>query len=263
MTRLTPIETRAAAATHVGNRREHNEDSLLCASPVFLVADGMGGYEVGELASAVAVNAFAHLVGTDSVTMRQMRDAYKEAGMSVIALGDGRSGGSGTTLSGVAIMRNDGAGYWLVINVGDSRTYRLRNGNLEQLSVDHSVVQELVDSGELTPSEALVDKRRNVVTRALTAHGVSEPDFWMLPAAVGDRMVVCSDGLTGELRDGIIARILREEESPQTAAQRLVDEAVAHGGRDNVTVVVVDAVAVDQTDSESDEDTAPRQREAV
>lgn len=118
MTVPSPIETHAAAASHVGNRRAHNEDSLLCAAPVFLVADGMGGYEVGELASAVAINAFAHLVGTDAVTMRQMREAYRQAGTSVVALGDGRSGGSGTTLSGVAIMRNDGAGYWLVINVG-------------------------------------------------------------------------------------------------------------------------------------------------
>lgn len=263
MTRPSPIETRAAAITHVGNRREHNEDSLVCAAPVFLVADGMGGYDVGELASAVAINAFAHLVGSDAVTMRQMRDAYREAGASVIALGDGRSGGSGTTLSGVAIMRNDGAGYWLVINVGDSRTYRLRNGVLEQLSVDHSVVQELIDAGELTQREAFVDKRRNVVTRALTAHGVSEPDFWMLPAAQGDRMVVCSDGLTGELVDHEIARILREEESPEAAAQRLVDQAVAHGGRDNVTVIVVDAVAVEKNDSDIDEDTAPRQREVL
>jgi protein phosphatase len=234
---------------------------MVCESPVFLVADGMGGYEVGELASAVAINAFAHLLGKDSVTVGEMRDAYREAGSSVVALGDGRTGGSGTTLSGVAIMRSGGAGYWLVINVGDSRTYRFRRDKLEQLSVDHSVVQELIDAGELTVSEASADSRRNVVTRALTAHGVSEPDIWMLPAHPGDRILVCSDGLTGELTDVDIARILSEEHDPQAAADRLVDEAVAHGGRDNVTAVIVDAVAVERLDIELDEDTAPRERE--
>lgn len=125
------------------------------------------------------------------------------------------------------------------------------------------MVQELIDSGELTEREAFVDRRRNVVTRALTAHGVSEPDFWMLPAERGDRMIVCSDGLTGELVDSEIAKILSEESSPEAAAQRLVDEAVAHGGRDNVTVLVIDAVAVERLDSDIDEDTTPREREAL
>lgn len=258
---IAPILVAVGAATDSGRKREHNEDSLLRSEPLFLVADGMGGYEAGEIASAATLAAFAPLVGTMSVGIDAMRDAYARAGANVMAIATGAKGGAGTTLTGVAIAENDGAGYWLVINVGDSRTYRFSGGRLEQVSVDHSLVQELIDSGELSPEQAQSYAHRNVVTRALGAGAVSEPDFWMLPASTGDRMLVCSDGLTGELDDAAIVEILAGTANPQDAADRLVAAAVEHGGRDNVTAVVVDAVSVADPNTDSHADTVPRARE--
>ena len=258
---IAPILVAVGAAPDAGRKRDHNEDTLLSSEPLFLVADGMGGYEAGEIASAAALAAFAPLIGTASVGIDEMRDAYARAGANVMAIATGAKGGAGTTLTGVAIAENDGAGYWLVINVGDSRTYRFSGGRLEQVSVDHSLVQELIDAGELSPQQALSYAHRNVVTRALGAGAVSEPDFWMLPANTGDRMLLCSDGLTGELGDPAIAVILADNPSPQDAADRLVHAAVEHGGRDNVTVVIVDAISVADPHCDSHADTVPRVRE--
>ncbi|PKQ26840.1 MAG: serine/threonine protein phosphatase [Actinobacteria bacterium HGW-Actinobacteria-4] len=252
------MRVEAGAATDAGTRRSHNEDSYLCDEPVFLVADGMGGYEAGEVASAAVIEAFRALAGTPSVDLEAMRSAYADAGRRVSSLNHGNAP-AGTTLSGLGIAVHDGSPYWLVINVGDSRTYRLVAGELEQVSVDHSVVQELVESGELTRAEAATDKRRNVVTRAIGAGGVSEADFWMIPALRGDRMLVCSDGLSGELTDARIAEVLTTTGSPKTAAQHLVHEALVKGGRDNITAIVVDAVFVTSADDvDAHVDTVPR-----
>jgi protein phosphatase len=262
MTAAPPIVVASAAATSIGAKRDHNEDAFLAEAPLFLVADGMGGYEAGEVASAAAIGAFGVLVGERSVNIDQVREAYRVAGTNVMAVGSGGRRSAGTTLAGVAITENDGAGYWLVLNVGDSRTYRFAGGALEQISVDHSLVQELIDAGELTADQASRHANRNVVTRALGAGIVSEADFWMLPAALGDRMIVCSDGLSGEVDDSDIAAILAAEADPQVAARRLIDAAMEHGGRDNITVVVVDALAVSRNASELEGDTVPRQNGA-
>jgi protein phosphatase len=176
------------------------------------------------------------------------------------------SASAGTTLSGVSIASVDGLGYWLVVNIGDSRTYQFANGELEQITVDHSYVQELIDEGELTPGEAMKDPRRNIITRAIGAGSVGEADYWLFPAERGDRMLICSDGLTTELTDDRIAEILAAQPDPQRAADILTAEAVRAGGRDNVTVVVVDALSVAtargmhlQADAEDDlADTRPR-----
>lgn len=257
-----PIITASAAVTSVGMRRDHNEDAFLESAPLFLVADGMGGYEAGEVASAAAIGAFGSLVGRPCLDISELREAYKTAGENVMAVGSGGRRSAGTTLAGVAISQNQGAGYWLVVNVGDSRTYRYAGGKLEQISVDHSLVQEMIDAGELSIEEAAGHQSRNVVTRALGAGIVSDADFWMIPAAVGDRMLVCSDGLTGELSDAQIERVLAEGSTPRRTAQALVDAANAHGGRDNVTVVIVDAVAVSRAD-DVDGDTIPREHSEV
>jgi protein phosphatase len=142
------------------------------------------------------------------------------------------------------ICEVDGVGYWLAVNLGDSRTYRLSEGDLEQISVDHSVVQELIDSGLLTADAAARDSRRNVITRAIGGGSDSEADYWLIPAEVGDRILVCSDGLPGELDRNAIHAVLLAESDPQAAATRLVHEAMLRGGRDNITALVVDAVAV-------------------
>lgn len=250
-----PITVVSGAATDVGIRRKINEDSMVTAHPVFLVADGMGGHEAGEVASAAALAAFTPLLGLQSVHVDEVVGALRAARQSVDALDGGPRGGAGTTLAGVLVSQHNGDGYWLIVNLGDSRTYRLADGVLEQISVDHSVVQELVDAGEMTEEEAVSAAGRNVITRALGAGSESDADFWMLPANLGDRMLVCSDGLSGELDAAAIGHVLTSVTDPQEAADRLVYEAIVHGGRDNVTAIVVDAVAVAHHDLM---DTLPR-----
>lgn len=253
-----PITVVAGSATDVGLRRRINEDSLLSQHPVFLVADGMGGHEAGEVASAAALAAFEPLLGLPSVRVEDAVGIVDRARDSVDALATGSQAGAGTTLSGVLVSQHNGDGYWLVVNLGDSRTYRLAEGELEQISVDHSVVQELVDSGQMTAEEAASAAERNVITRALGAGSDSDADFWMLPASAGDRILVCSDGLSGELDAAAIRRVLITEVAPQDAAEQLVQEALASGGRDNITAIVLDAIAVAQHDPM---DTLPRAQE--
>jgi len=265
----TPIVVRAGAATHTGLRRRVNEDSFLAESPLFLVADGMGGHDAGDRASAAVVSEFAHLVGRTSLAIDQVRAALRRARAKVDAIAsDGRA--AGTTLAGVVVADVGGMGYWLTVNVGDSRTYRFAGGVLEQISVDHSVVQELLDAGVLSGADAATDSRRNEITRAIGAGNDGQADYWMVPAEPGDRILVCSDGLSGELSAERLREVLAEESDPDTAAQRLIHEALLHGGRDNITAVVVDAVAVSGFDdvfdtapagarrAEADGDTRPR-----
>jgi protein phosphatase len=148
---------------------------------------------------------------------------------------------AGTTLTGAVVVEQMGMPYWLVLNIGDSRTYRLSQGQFAQISVDHSEVQELVDAGEITPEQATVHPRRHVVTRALGTGDETEADYWLLPVEEGDRILICSDGLTGELTDDHIFRILSTVGHPQDAVDALIQAALRNGGRDNVTVIVVDA----------------------
>ncbi|WP_353114777.1 protein phosphatase 2C domain-containing protein [Microbacterium sp.] len=259
----------AGSATHPGRRRTLNEDAHLASAPVFLVADGMGGHEAGERASATVVAEFSRLIGLPAVQLDDIRVALSRARVAVENLSTAGTGRAGTTLSGVAIASVDGTGYWLALNIGDSRTYRLAGGELEQISVDHSVVQELIESGELSPEQAVHDRRRNIITRAIGASSTGDADYWLFPAELGDRMLVCSDGLPVEVPEQRIFEVLMTEPDPQTAADVLVEEAVAAGGRDNITVVVVDAVSVASrpgtpttSDEEIDADTRPREAAA-
>jgi protein phosphatase len=239
-----PVAVEWGAATDVGLRRTLNEDAYLAVPPLFLVADGMGGHQAGEVASATVIDEFSRLAGRPSLGIDEVQATFHTARSRVESLPAGGGAGAGTTLAGVCVADIHGEGYWLALNLGDSRTYRLSEGELEQVSVDHSVVQELIDAGQLDAADAARDSRRNVITRAIGAGSDSEPDYWLLPAEEGDRVLVCSDGLPTEIDDARIDHILRTERSPQDAADRLVREAVAAGGRDNVTVLVVDAVAV-------------------
>jgi serine/threonine protein phosphatase PrpC len=261
-----PLIVSAGSSTHAGLRRTLNEDALLARTPIFMVADGMGGHEAGERASAAVVAEFSPYIGRQSLELDDVLDALSRSRDAVDALSISASGRAGTTLSGVVLADVDGTGYWLAFNIGDSRTYRLAGGELEQISVDHSVVQELIESGELTAAEAASDHRRNIITRAIGAGSTGDADFWMFPAELGDRMLICSDGLSSEVPDAQIREILSSEPDPQTAAAVLVGEAVSAGGRDNVTVVVVDAVSVAsrpgvqmRADDDIDEDTRPRE----
>ncbi|MFB2554188.1 PP2C family protein-serine/threonine phosphatase [Herbiconiux liangxiaofengii] len=228
-------------ATHTGLRRRANEDAFLAAEPVFLVADGMGGHEAGEVASALAVDAFTALTSERSIDAADIRLAFDRAHEAIAAIVSTGLRRAGTTVSGVAVAESDGRAHWLVFNLGDSRTYRLTGGELEQISVDHSVVQELLDGGELDRAAAASHPDRNVITRALGAGGPYQADYWLVPVESGDRMLICSDGISGELDDELIAHVLIEEQSAQEAATRLVHEGLLRGGRDNLTAVVIDA----------------------
>ena len=241
------IELNWGASTDTGLRRRVNEDALIAEFPLFLVADGMGGHEAGELASERALAAFRPLVGRPTVSIEDLAGAFGAAVTAVAGIGT-QSAAAGTTLTGVAVAEHAGAGYWLVLNLGDSRTYRMAAGELEQISVDHSAVQELIDAGRLAAEDAEQHPERHVITKAIGAGSRSEPDYWLLPAHAGDRLLVCSDGLSRELDAEQIARVLTEEVAPQAAATRLVHEALLRGGHDNVTVIVIDAQALPDDD---------------
>lgn len=256
--------------TDRGLRRELNEDSFIASDPVFAVADGMGGHEAGEVASGMCVRALAGMpqlaTGERTATASVVQHFLASADDSIRAATGSRAG---TTLSGVVVVEQMGVPYWLVMNIGDSRTYRLSQGQFAQVSVDHSEVQELVDTGEITVEQATVHPRRHVVTRALGTGDDTEADYWLLPIEEGDRVMVCSDGLNGELTDDQMLSILSAVEDPQEAVDALIQAALRSGGRDNITVIVVDArnvlndagmatTAPRTASAAEDEDTLPR-----
>jgi len=239
---MAAVYTTWGTATDTGRVRTLNEDALLALPPVFLVADGMGGHEAGDVASRVVVEECSVLVGRTSVTIEDVQDCLERAVARMHDILGDRSGGA--TVAGAAVATHEGAPYWLVFNIGDSRVYRLSTDGFAQVSVDHSVVQELLDSGRLSEDEAVTHADRHVVTRALATDSSFEPDYWLIPVAPEDRLLVCSDGLTDELDDAALHRILSTEADPQAAAESLVEAALEAGGRDNVSVVVVDVATV-------------------
>lgn len=238
------MRVRHASSTDVGHVRAINEDSVMVAPPIFLVADGMGGHEAGEVASAIAAEEFSRLTDARTLRIEDLGTALRRAQERIEAIGHGGPNAAGTTVALVATMAIDGVSYWVVLNLGDSRVYRISSDLFEQVSVDHSVVQELVDTGELTAAEARVHPYRHMITRALGAGPASDPDYWLIPAETGDRILICSDGLSGEVADAVLERTLREAPNPAEACDALVELALAAGGHDNVSVVVIEAVEV-------------------
>ncbi len=233
-----------SSATSVGAVRKINEDSVLAVPPVFVVADGMGGHSFGDRASQTAIAAVGGAFDAGRpADPHQVVDIVTSANEAVLGLtswaGDRRTI-SGTTMTGIALVEIGDAPHWMAFNVGDSRVYSWDGSRVEQVSVDHSVVQEMVDAGLITAEEAEVHPDRNVITRALGVRGGIEPDIWLFPALAEQWFLVCSDGLTKELTDADIAEVLRNAD-PETAAQALVDAAVEAGGRDNVTVIVIES----------------------
>lgn len=233
------IDVQWGAATDVGRVRRINEDSLLASPPVFLVADGMGGYAAGDVASAIVVNEFSAHDGARAVTAEWVIERFRRADSRIRSEGAG-----GTTVAGIAVVEEHGQPYWLVFNLGDSRVYLRAGSALSQVSVDHSVVQELLDAGEIDPSQVRKHPQRHVITRAVGAQDAPNPDFWLVPAEVGDRLLMCSDGLTTEIDPGWLKRLVFGVEQAQELADLLVAGALEAGGWDNVTAVVVDVVAV-------------------
>lgn len=230
-----------AALTDTGLTRTANEDSLLASSPVFLVADGMGGHEAGDRASAAVVAAFAPLAGR-RVSVEDVSGALSRASAAVDEIAALHKRGAGSTVSGVVLVDHEGTPHWLVFNVGDSRVYRHYGNELAQLTIDHSLGQEMVDAGEMRPEDLATFARRNVITRAIGAVD-STADSWLLPVIDGERLLLCSDGLSGEVSDEGIRATLTMCGRPESAAAALIRRALQAGGRDNVTVVVIDVVA--------------------
>ncbi|SDQ04727.1 PP2C family serine/threonine-protein phosphatase [Microbacterium sp. cf332] len=236
------VHVTSGSRTDTGRRRTVNEDALLAAYPVFVVADGMGGHDAGDRASAAVIEVFRPLVGRDDLRPEEVADAVERAHSAVAAVAAGTERGAGSTLSGVVAVQQAGAPRWLIVNVGDSRVYRLLAERLEQLTIDHSVAQELVDAGELSRLEMSTYAGRNVITRAIGGEH-SRADYWLIPIVTGERIIVCSDGLTGEISDEALRAGLMMGGSPAQTAESLVAQALAHGGRDNISTIVLDVVA--------------------
>lgn len=226
--------TELAEASHEGRVRDHNEDRALAGPDVIAVADGMGGASAGEVAADMAVERVASLGAP--VTGTELADAIERANAEIFAAAgaDPAKAGMGTTITAGAI--EDGT--LEVAHVGDSRAYLWRDGDLEQVTNDHSVVAELVRRGTLTPEEASRHPHRNVITRALGAEEQVEVDRMSLDLRPGDVVLLCSDGLTGHLSDDQIVTVLREGGSLRAIADRLVRRTNQAGGTDNVTVVL-------------------------
>lgn len=233
----------SAAATHAGLVRTVNEDAFLALPGLVLVADGMGGHAAGDVASALVVHTFDPLGGADHRQAGDVVKAIGEANRAILAEARRHPEklGMGTTLSGLAVVDEAGAQHWLVFNVGDSRVYRIEDGNARQLTVDHSEVAELVASGRLSRGAVRTHPLRHVITRSLGSTPPPYADTWLVPVAAGDLFLVCSDGLTDELDDAQIAALMLESPDVRVAATNLVEAAVRAGGRDNITVVVVAA----------------------
>ena len=238
------IELSWYALTHVGNRRETNQDSLVIAPPVFAVADGMGGHSAGEIASAAVVRRLAELGSLAQVTRDNIDDALKDA-VDDIELDAGDTElGTGTTVAGVSFGTWKNEPTWNVFNIGDSRVYQYFKGALSQITVDHSVVQHLLDTGAITAEEAEIHPHANVITRAVGFNEEPIPDYTALALIPGQRLLICSDGLTKELTDIGIQHFLSLSATAEEAAHALVQQALDNAGRDNVTVIVVDVHAV-------------------
>jgi serine/threonine protein phosphatase PrpC len=240
---VTDVEFRVGAETDVGQVRESNQDSMLVADWFFAVADGMGGHQGGEVASAVAVDTLREVVAEPS--MQSLVAGVVQANRSILDRADHEINlkGMGTTLCAVALIGDDDDQALAVVNVGDSRVYRFAGGEIEQVTEDHSYVEGLVREGYITAEEAEVHPQRNILTRALGVNRELSVDHWELPIRDGDRFVLCSDGLFNEVHNDQIAATLRRLEDPGEAARDLIRQATDSGARDNVTVVIVDVVA--------------------
>lgn len=223
--------------TDTGRQRRENEDSMYVRAPVFVVADGMGGAQAGEVASQMAVEAFKQDLPDSGTPEERLASRVREANRQIhdLAQADRERHGMGTTLT-AAYLGEDSR--LAIAHVGDSRAYLFRDGKLQRLTQDHSLVGELMRKGKLTEEEAEEHPQRSIITRALGADSTVEVDTWTYPVRDGDILLLCSDGLTSMVTEKEITDILDVAGSLEEAAPRLIAEANAAGGRDNITVVL-------------------------
>jgi protein phosphatase len=235
------------ASSDTGILRVQNEDSFLAQEKIFVVADGMGGHNAGEVASAMAIKMLADAQANGIADAGQLAKIIEQINHSIFQAAANQTDqrGMGTTLAVLALTPNETTKEVsaAVANIGDSRTYLFRNDEFRQVSVDHSYVQDLVSEGLITREEARTHARRNIVTRALGIEPIVAVDTWTLPLIAGDRYVLCSDGLVDEVSDEAIEKCVKQKIEPQKIADQLVAIANTNGGRDNITVIVVDVIA--------------------
>jgi protein phosphatase len=235
---------RAAVSTDAGRRRRHNEDAYVCEPPLFAIADGMGGAQAGEVASGLAAAVLSE-GGGDERGEARVTWLIQEANRRVFRRSseDAAASGMGTTMTVALVDQADGS--IALGHVGDSRAYRVRGGELEQLTEDHSLVGELVRSGKLSAEEAEAHPQRSVITRAVGTEPEVDVDTFTVEAEPGDLYLLCSDGLTDMVSDREILDVLSATDDLDGAARALVDAANECGGEDNITVVLfaVDAPA--------------------
>lgn len=231
-------------ATDVGRVRTNNQDQFLARPELDLwaVADGMGGHSGGEVASQIACDTLGRAFSDRTVD--GLIEAVEQANTAVFRAGTDNPEltGMGTTVVALAAVEHEGDEVLAIANVGDSRCYRYTEGELDQVTTDHSLVADLVRDGSLSPEEAAVHPQRNIVTRVLGVYDTVPVDVFAVDPHGGDRYVLCSDGLFNEVPEPAIAAVLRRQRDPAVAANELVRLAVEGGGRDNITVVVVDVV---------------------
>jgi serine/threonine protein phosphatase PrpC len=260
------------SASDAGQLRPDNADNVLASDGVFVVADGMGGHEAGEVASELAIDRIAAALEEHELpTATNVVEAITTANGDIFraSITNPAQRGMGTTVTAIAVIadplagrgepnidENDPATKPVIVpvhpsealvlaNVGDSRTYLLRHDRLRRVTIDHSYVQELVSTGHISEDEARTHPRRNIITRALGIEPDVKVDWWTLPLIRGDRFLLCSDGLVDEVDDDVIKHTLTTLTDPQEASQRLVDQANEAGGRDNITVIIVDVLEGD------------------
>ncbi len=244
------IELSWAEATDRGRRRGANQDAVLASFPLFVVADGMGGHIGGEIASASTVDRLRAVAESGAVSPTSIEKALSKAVDDISSHPEATDEGTGTTLTGVYLDQRGERPHWVTLNIGDSRVYLERDGSIVQVTTDHSVVQELLAAGRLSPEEAENHPYGNVITRAVGPSESVTPDYVRLDVADGDRFVICSDGLTKELTDFGIQHFLHEHRDPAEAVAAMLDAALENGGRDNITVIVLD-VAIRRADRDA------------
>ncbi len=240
------IALRAGSATDVGLVRSNNQDSLLVADPLYAVADGMGGAAAGEVASSLAVEALNNGFSRSGPLTPDLLTTAAQTANRVVwdqAEAHPEMRGMGTTLVALALVEGP---QLAIVNIGDSRLYNFHDGELRQVTYDHNLVAEMVAEGRISKEEAEVHPRRNIMTRALGVDPEVPVDLFVEEPVVGDRYLLCSDGLPRELSDDHIASLLRRLADPQEAARELVEEAKRRGGNDNITAVVVEVVEADE-----------------
>jgi PPM family protein phosphatase len=225
-----------ALRTDTGRQRRDNEDNAFARAPVFVVADGMGGAQAGEVASKIATETFEKGLPDSGSPEERLAERVREANHQIHELSrtDRERAGMGTTLTAAYVDDTSVA----IAHVGDSRAYLFRDGTLERLTQDHSLVEELVRQGKLTPEQAAGHPQRSIITRALGPEASVEVDTWTYPVRAGDILLLCSDGLTTMISEDRVAEILGEAGSLDGAADALIDAANEAGGRDNITVVL-------------------------